>query len=97
MESIGQQADYLAVGAMYSTGSKDNTRPAGVEALRLVRARVEDIPLVAIGGINLSNVDPLLEADADGICVISAVCQADDPEDAARQLVQRIAAAHASR
>ena len=97
LESIGQQADYLAVGAMYSTGSKDNTRPAGVEALRLVRARVEDIPLVAIGGINLSNVDPLLEADADGICVISAVCQADDPEDAARQLVQRIAAARASR
>jgi thiamine-phosphate diphosphorylase len=96
MESVGQQADYIAVGAMYATGSKDNTRPAGVEALRRVRASVTDIPIVAIGGINLSNIDPLLEAGAGGICVIGAVCQAADPEDAARQLVQRIAASRAS-
>ena len=96
-ESIEQQADYLAVGAMYATGSKGNTRPAGVEGLRLVRALVTDIPIVAIGGINLSNVDPLLEAGADGICVIGAVCQADDPEDAARQLVKRIAASRTGR
>ena len=95
LESIGQQADYIAVGAMYATDSKDNTRPAGVEALRRVRALVRDIPVVAIGGINLSNIDPILEAGADGICVIGAVCQADDPADAARQLVQRITAARA--
>ena len=97
LESIDQHADYLAVGAMYSTDSKNNTRPAGVEGLRRVRAQATDLSIVAIGGINLGNVDPILEAGADGICVIGAVCQADDPENAARQLVQRIAASRASR
>ena len=84
------QADYIAVGAMYSTESKASTRPAGIQGLRRVRERVSGIPIVAIGGITLENIDPVLEAGADGICVIGAVCLADDPEQAARRLVERI-------
>ncbi len=90
--SAQQQVDYIAVGAMYQTGSKTNTRPAGIQGLRRVRERVSGIPIVAIGGITLDNVDPVLEAGADGICVISAICLADDPEEAARSFVERIAA-----
>jgi thiamine-phosphate diphosphorylase len=90
--SLAQEADYLAVGAMYGTTSKEGTRPAGVEALRRVRLLVRDVPVVAIGGINLANVGPVLEAGADGICVISAVGMAEDPEAAARALVERIRA-----
>ena len=89
-DSVQEQVDYIAVGAMYSTGSKNNTRPAGIEGLRRVRERVSGIPIVAIGGITLDNIDPVLEAGADGICVIGAVCLADDPEQAARRLVERI-------
>ena len=88
--SVQRQADYLAVGAMYSTESKSSTRPAGIQGLRSVRERVSGIPIVAIGGITLENIDPVLEAGADGICVIGAVCLADDPEQAARHLVERI-------
>ncbi|MSQ22829.1 MAG: thiamine phosphate synthase, partial [Dehalococcoidia bacterium] len=95
--SAQQQADYLAVGAMYSTDSKGNTRPAGIQGLRQVRQRVSRIPIVAIGGITLDNVDPVLEAGADGICVIGAVCLADDPEQAARLLVERIQARRTAR
>ncbi|MDO8750874.1 MAG: thiamine phosphate synthase, partial [Dehalococcoidia bacterium] len=95
--SAQQQADYIAVGAMYLTDSKGNTRPAGIQGLRQVRQQVSGIPIVAIGGITLDNVDPVLEAGADGICVIGAVCLAGDPEKAARLLVERIQARHTAR
>lgn len=95
--SAQQQVDYIAVGAMYSTDSKGNTRPAGINGLRQVRQRVSGIPIVAIGGIILDNVDPVLEAGADGVCVIGAVCLADDPERAARLLVERIQARRRAR
>ncbi len=94
--SLEQAADYLAVGDIFGTASKSNTRPAGLESLRRVRQAVKDLPIVAIGGINLGNVDRVLEAGADGICVISAVCMADDPAAAARALVEHIKAKRAS-
>ena len=95
--SMTYGVDYIAVGAMYRTGSKSNTRPAGIETLSRVRKHITDTPIVAIGGITLDNIGPVLAAGADGVCVISAVCHADDPEQAARQLVQRIAAARTNR
>ena len=95
--AVAHGADYIAVGAMYPTGSKSHTRPAGVGTLSRVRKHITDIPIVAIGGITLDNIDAVLTARADGICVIGAVCQADDPEEAARLLVQRIAAARTNR
>ncbi len=90
--SVEQQADYVAVGDIFGSASKTNTRPAGLEALRRVRQAIKNVPIVAIGGITLGNVDSALEAGADGVCVISAVCMADDPEEAARALVERIRA-----
>jgi thiamine-phosphate pyrophosphorylase len=85
-------ADYIAVGAIYPSPSKKKTRPAGLTTLRKVREHVSTVPIVAIGGITLNNVDEVLKAGADGICVIGAVCQADNPEVAARTLTQRISA-----
>ena len=89
-------ADYIAVGAIYPSSSKEKTRPAGLATLRKTREHVSTVPIVAIGGITLKNVDEVLKAGADGICVIGAVCQADDPERAARILTQRIAALQSS-
>ncbi len=91
-DSLDHGADYIAVGTMFSTDSKAQTRPVGLKGLKRIRSLVTGISLVAIGGITLDNVGQVLEAGADGICVISAVCSADDPEAAARALVQRIAA-----
>jgi thiamine-phosphate pyrophosphorylase len=53
-----------------------------------VKAAV-DVPVVAIGGINASNIDEVLAAGADAVAVISAVCGADDPREAARRLAER--------
>ncbi|MCH8090433.1 MAG: thiamine phosphate synthase, partial [Chloroflexi bacterium] len=49
------------------------------------------VPVVAIGGINLDNVGPVIDAGADAVCVISAVLSAPDMEVAAQDLVSRIA------
>ena len=95
--SISHGADYIAVGAMYDTSSKANTRAAGIESLSQICSQIIDIPIVAIGGITLSNVDPILTAGADGICVISAIGQADDPEEQTRLFVQRITTAQLDR
>lgn len=78
-------ADYVAIGAIFSTPSKTNTRPADLDRIREVKAAVR-VPVVAIGGIDASNIRSVVEAGADAAAVISAVCAADDPRAAAMEL-----------
>jgi thiamine-phosphate diphosphorylase len=78
-------ADYVAVGAIFPTGTKGDTRPANLDRIREVKSAVR-LPVVAIGGINASNIASVIEAGADAAAVISAVCGADDPAEATRRL-----------
>ena len=83
--------DYVAIGGVYSTTSKDNTKPpigiAGLrEIVRTVRARDPDFPICAIAGINAGNAADVIAAGADGVAVISALSLAPDPAQAARDL-----------
>ena len=80
-------ADYLAVGAMFPTATKIDTRPAGLETLTEIRAKTSS-HIVAIGGINESNLNAVLAAGADSICIASAITKAEDVEAAARSLVK---------
>jgi thiamine-phosphate pyrophosphorylase len=82
-------ADYIAVGAIFATGSKTNVDVVGLEALRLVKPAVH-VPLVAIGGINIDNAREVVKAGADSLCVISAVLQARDISLAVRQIIEII-------
>jgi thiamine-phosphate pyrophosphorylase len=82
-------ADYVAVGAIFPTTTKSNTRTAGLETLRMV-AKNSGVPVVAISGINEDNVRDVIRAGADAVAVISAVVSADDPGEAARRLVYSI-------
>ena len=86
LESESQGADYLAVGAIFPTNTKEKTRPAGLSTLEKVKAQVS-VPVVAIGGINKANVHQVMLAGADAVCVISAVVGDPNPEEAARRLV----------
>ena len=83
-------AEYIAIGSMFNTSSKLNTRWAGPDTLRQIHGflPVERPPLVAIGGITRQNVALVAQAGADGICVISTVTAAEDPEAAARELLE---------
>jgi thiamine-phosphate pyrophosphorylase len=79
-------ADYLGVGPVFATATKpDAARALGLEGLARVRA-VSRHALVAIGGIGVGNARQAMEAGADGVAVVSAICAAGDPEGAARDL-----------
>ncbi len=83
--------DYVAVGGVFATSSKDTTKPpigtAGLrEIVRTVRARKAGYPICAIAGITAGNAGDVINADADGVAVISALSLAPDPAAAARNL-----------
>lgn len=78
-------AGYVAVGAIFPTFTKEVTRAASLDRLREVKAAVR-VPVVAIGGIDASNIASVVAAGADAVAAISAVCGADDPQAAAAEL-----------
>ena len=85
-ESERSGADYLAVGAIFSRSTKADTRPAGLETLRSVSESCAT-HIVAIGGINASNLESVVAAGADSICVATAITLADDIGAATAELV----------
>jgi thiamine-phosphate pyrophosphorylase len=83
--------DYVAVGGIYATASKENTAaPIGLAGLRrvveAVHARRPGFPVCAIAGIDAGNAADVIAAGADGVAVISALSLAPDPAQAAGEL-----------
>jgi len=71
-------ADYLGVSPIFATRTKrDAGRAVGIELLRQIKS-VVDVPVVAIGGINLDNAPDVVRAGADSLCAISAVVSRAD-------------------
>jgi thiamine-phosphate pyrophosphorylase len=90
--------DYFCVGPVYATSSKPDYEPVGLDLVRYAarKARVGRIsskPWFAIGGISLDNLDEVIEAGARRACVVRAITQASDPQDAAQRLSSRLRAA----
>jgi thiamine-phosphate pyrophosphorylase len=81
-------ADHIAVGSVFATSTKDIDM-VGIDRLTEIR-RAVSAPVVAIGGINLSNAAQVMAAGAAAAAVISAVVDAADPETAARALANTI-------
>jgi thiamine-phosphate pyrophosphorylase len=86
-----EHLDYVAIGGVFATTSKDNTAaPVGIDGLRAiaqaVRIRARDFPICAIAGINESNAADVIAAGADGVSVISTLSLAADPSAAAKRL-----------
>jgi thiamine-phosphate pyrophosphorylase len=80
-------ADYIAVGPIFTTGSKMNPDPViGVDFIRKVRA-MSDKPIVAIGGITLEQAAKVIEAGADSVAVMGDILRAENPGKRARQYV----------
>lgn len=76
--------DYLGIGPAFATATKPDAGAALGPDLVAELAGMTELPTVAIGGINAENVGRL--SGVDGICVVSAVCAADDPGAAAANL-----------
>ena len=87
-EAYEQGADYLGVGAIYPTTTKVVTVLTSTETLDAITKAVP-IPVNAIGGLNKDNLDILKGIDISGICAVSAIMKADNPETSARELKAR--------
>lgn len=78
-------ADYLGVGAMYSTNTKTDARNVSLDELKNIRKNV-DIPIVVIGGINKDTIKNFKDCNIDGIAVVSAIISQKDIQGAAMEL-----------
>ncbi len=85
LEAFEQGADYLGVGAIYPTTTKVKTVLTSTEMLDKI-CRAVPIPVNAIGGLNKDNIDVLKGIGISGICAVSAIMKADDPENAVKEL-----------
>jgi thiamine-phosphate pyrophosphorylase len=89
IKARSEGADYLGVGSMYATTTKEKAEVVGPDRLKAIRQAV-DLPIVAIGGINKDNLGEVLKAGANAVAVISAVMGASDIQEATKQLVKII-------
>lgn len=93
-EAEQEGADYLSLSPVFATSTKpDHEAPLGLEGVRTL-AGASRLPVVAIGGINRTNVAEVIRAGARGVCVISAVLTAPDPERAASEIYRLARAVH---
>jgi len=86
-----READYLSVGPVWETPTKPGRPAAGLEYVRWAAEHVTDRPWFAIGGIHAGNVREVVAAGASRVVVVRAITEADDPEAAARELVDGLA------
>ena len=85
LEAYEQGADYLGVGAIYPTTTKVKTVLTSTEMLDKI-CKTVPIPVNAIGGLNKDNIDVLKGIGIKGICAVSAIMKAPDPEKAVKEL-----------
>jgi thiamine-phosphate pyrophosphorylase len=80
---------YIAIGPVYATATKPEARPVTLEYVRWAAAHVR-IPWFAIGGLHLGNLEEVLRAGAERICVVSAILNAPDIAQACREFKKRL-------
>ena len=76
-KACAQGADYLGSGAVFGTTTKSDARPMTMETLRAI-CDCSDIPVVAIGGINLDNIGLLEGSHVAGAAIVSGIFAAQD-------------------
>ena len=87
LKAVKDGADYLGVGAMYSTDTKTDARPVTMEELKEIRKNV-DIPIVVIGGINMNTLGNFKNMGIEGLAVVSAIVAQPDVEKAAKDMYE---------
>ncbi len=79
--------DYIGLSAIFATPTKTNTKKHwGVDGLKMA-LETTSLPIVAIGGINESNIPQLSATGVHGLALVSAICHAEDPKAASEYLL----------
>jgi thiamine-phosphate pyrophosphorylase len=81
--------DYIGVGPIHETPTKPGRAAVGVELVRYAAAHAA-VPFFPIGGLHAGNLAQVLDAGATSVCVLRAIAAAEEPEQAARTLRERI-------
>lgn len=85
--AIRMGADYLGVGPLYRTQTKEDAKAAsGLDVIASMRMQHIRIPIVGIGGIRPDNAEQVIGAGADGVSVITAITHAGDERSATKAL-----------
>lgn len=86
VKAVDDGADYIGVGSIFNTSTKpDADQGIGLDTLMDICQAV-DVPVVAIGGINMGNIRDVIRAGADGAAVVSAIMTKPDIKAAAHEL-----------
>jgi thiamine-phosphate pyrophosphorylase len=88
-QAVLDGADYIGVGPVFQTTTKQFDAFAGLEFVKQVAAEIR-LPFYAIGGINRDNIDSVIAAGAERVAVSGAICNAADPFEAASELRSRL-------
>jgi len=88
--AVTEGADYISVGPMFQTATKDAGAIAGPEVLKQALGEIQ-LPIVAVGGINAGNISQLTGVGAKCVAVCSAVTSADNPQAAAEAIKKQLA------
>lgn len=87
IEANSLPIDYLGLSAIFPTASKTNTKKHwGIEGLKMALNHTA-LPIVAIGGINETNIPALCKTGVQGLAIVSAICHAQDPKAASAYLL----------
>jgi len=79
LEALKMPIDYISVGPIFATNTKEDPDPiVGLDGLRAIRKLIKELPIVAIGGINLQNAKSVFDAGADSIAIISDLLSSED-------------------
>lgn len=88
-QAVLDGADYIGVGPTFNSTTKGFAQLAGLEFVQQVAAEIS-LPAYAIGGIGPDNIEQVLAAGANRVAVSSAICSAEDPGQATRDMVARL-------
>jgi thiamine-phosphate pyrophosphorylase len=84
--ALAARPDYVALGPVYATILKQmKWAPQGLSQLRTWKSRIGDLPLVAIGGLNVDRIDGVFAHGADSAAVVTDITRNADPERRTRQ------------
>jgi thiamine-phosphate pyrophosphorylase len=92
LRAVAAGAEDVGIGPVYPTGTKPTARPVTLDYVRWAAANLR-CPWFAIGGITLDNLDEVLAAGAERVCVVSAILKADDLAAACRRFKDRLTGA----
>jgi len=89
LKAVEDGADYIGVGPVFATPTKQGRIPVGLEYVKWISENIK-IPAFAIGGIDLTNCEKVLDAGMNRISVVRAIINADSPQKAAEEFYKKL-------